>query len=293
MFGSCALNREWLWPLLLWWATGLLCPSLVQAQGVQATVIQNGALVYKNSDFDAPVIDTLKRGAVHTVSKTKKGAFHKIRIKAGTVGWIADTDIRFGVIKFPPPAKVGKESKSAKESRERQRRRQSFASTKFRGPSVDFINYTEETMGQERSDFVPFYGIKVYGEDTLFQGEIYAEGNIQFAFTGPKYYEEVTGKPATGFIFLGSFLFQTATPMGKNSLRLFGLGPMFKYAHLNLQLPSGTKTLNYSAHEMTAGAVFNLGFAQRLGRASLRLDAKYYWERTKYYGLGLSLGWDF
>ncbi|KHD87758.1 MAG: hypothetical protein OM95_12135 [Bdellovibrio sp. ArHS] len=282
MFGLCALNKSpWAFIFLFF------LPLISWGQAQQATVLLDGALVYQDADFDAPVIATLKRGAVHSISTGKKGPFFKIRLKPGSVGWISDTDVKPGVYKLAAP----KEEKKRVE--EKEEKRKPFFATRYRGPALDFINFTEDTLGQERSEFLPFYGVKFNGFNTIFTGEIYTEGNILFHLGAPKYYSEVTGKGGDGFIFLADFLFQTVLPQGKNGIFFYGFGPMFRYSHFTLEVPNGTKTLSYSADDMTLGAVFDLGLSWRFGRYSVRTDAKYYWERTKYYGFGLNLGWEF
>ncbi|WP_295906192.1 SH3 domain-containing protein [uncultured Bdellovibrio sp.] len=282
MFGSCVLNKR-----LCLLFIALLFPVLSWAAAQQATVITDGALIYQDADFDAPVIQTLKRGGVYNISTGKKGPFYKIRLKPGTVGWIADTDLKMGVVKLAPPP----EEKKLFDKKEE--RKKPFFATRYRGPALDFINFTEDTLGKERSEYLPFYGVKFNGFNTIISGEIYAEGNIMFHVGAPSYYTDVTKKSADGFIFISNFLLQTVSPMSKSNLFYYGFGPMFKYSHFTLEVPNGTKTLSYSADDMNLGAVFNVGMAFRLGSLSLRTDAKYYWERVKYYGFGLNLGWEF
>lgn len=259
-------------------------PFLCWAQSQQATVILDGALIYQEPDFDSPVINTVKRGTVYSISKNKKGAFYKIRLKPGSLGWISDTDLQLGVVKLAEP-KAKKEVEKKK--------KKPFHATRYRGPTVDFINFTEDTLGTERAQMMPFYGIKFSGENTLFDGEIYTDASILFHFGAPGYYEEYTHKPADGYVFLVNFLLQTVLPQSKTHLFYYGFGPMFRYSHFNIDVPNGTDTLTYSADDMTLGAVFDLGLAFRFGSWSLKTDARYYWERTKYYGYGLSLGYEF
>lgn len=282
MFGSCVLNRA---ALLLF----VICflPLSLWAQAQQATVISDGAMVYQDADFDAPVISTVKLGAVYNISTNKKGPFYKIRLKPGHVGWIADTDIKPGIIKITAP-----EKRKLEDSREEKRKKPFFA-TRYRGPLLQYTNFTEDTLGEERSDGLIFYGVKFNGFNTLFTGEIYTDANILFHFGAPAYYEDYTKKSADGFIFMTDFLFLTVNPQGKTLLMFYGFGPMFRYSHFNLDVPDGASTLSYSADDMTLGAVFNLGIATRLGSLSLRTDAKYYWERSQYFALGLNLGWEF
>lgn len=285
MYGSCVLNK--LATLILGF---FLLPSLVWAQAQKATVITDGALVYQEADFDAPVILTLKRGDVFSVSIGKKGPFYKIRIKPGTLGWVADTDVKPGVVKLTP---LPEDKRLFDKSGEKSPQKKPFFATRYRGPSFTYVNFTEDTLGQERSSFLPFFGAKFNGFNTVISGEIYTEGNIMFHFGAPSYYADVTKKTAQGFVVISDFLLQTVSVLGKSQLFFYGLGPMVKYSHFEIQVPNGTSTSNYSADDLNLGVVANVGLAFRLGDLSLRTDAKYFWERTKYYALGVNLGWEF
>lgn len=286
MFGLCVLNRGFL---------ALLCflfPLFVLAQVQQGTVINDGAFVYQDADFDAPIIATLHRGAVYSISTGVKGPFYKIRLRPGTLGWIADTDVKPGIVKVAP-TEAEKKAGKKKEEEKPASPKKPFLAARYRGPTLDYINFTENTLGEGRSDYLLFYGIKFNGFDTLVEGEIYTEGNILFHVGAPKYYSDVTKKSADGFIFIADFLLQNTAPQGKSRLLYYGFGPMFKYSHFNLELPNGSQTLSYAADDMSIGAVFNLGLAFRISKVSLRTDAKYYWEKEKYPGFGLNLGFEF
>lgn len=282
MFGSCVFNRfsvvlgAFLFPLCLW------------AQAQQATVVMDGALIYQDADFDAPVISTVNLGTVYSISTKKKGPFYKIRLKPGHVGWIADTDIKPGVIKMEKPEAPNKEAQ-----REARKKNRPFFASRYWGPVLQYTNFTEDTLGQERNDGLLMYGVKFNGFNTMFSGEIYTDANILFHFGAPAYYSDYTKRSADGFIFIADFLLQTVIPQGKNALFFYGFGPLFKYSHFNIDVPDGASNLSYSADDMTVGAVFDVGAAARMGDFSLRLDGKYYWERTKYFAVGLNLGWQF
>lgn len=282
MFGSCVLSRAAKLFILT-----LFFPLSLWAQSQQATVVVEGALVYQDADFDAPVITTLKLGAVYSVSKGKKGPFFKIRLKPGYTGWVSDTDIKPGIIK------IAKSEKKKPSESKAEKPKKPFFATRYRGPVLQMTSFTEDTLGKERSAALPFYGLKISGFNTLFTGEIYTDANILFHFGAPSYYESYTGKKADGFIFVTDFLLQTVLPQGRNVLFYYGFGPMFKYSQFHLEVDKGSSTSSYSADDMVLGAVFDLGLAARWGSVSLRTDAKYSWERSRYGALGLSLGWEF
>ncbi|MNS99390.1 hypothetical protein D3C72_1337910 [compost metagenome] len=228
-------------------------------------------------------------GGVYSISKSKKGPFYKIRVKPGTLGWIADNDIKLGVIKIKPePKPIDIEAEMLKKPTK------PFLAMRYRGLALEYLQYQEDTMGDYRTEGLMFYGIKWNGYNTLIGGDIYTDTNILFHLGAPKYYEEETGHSADGFIFMANFLLQTALPQSRWMMFYYGFGPMFKYSHFNLAVDGVTEQDSFPADDMTLGAVFNLGLGFKVSESfSVRTEVKYYWEKTKYYGLGLNLGYAF
>jgi hypothetical protein len=133
-----------------------------EAQSQKAMVINQGAMVYKEADFDAPVLGELKAGQVYDVSLTQKGPFYKIRVKPGVLGWIADTDIRLskgGKLDLKKGAKAPEKTEEKKNFLEKKRAR-SFYASRYRGPTLAMLSYSENTMGALRSQSLPFMDLK-------------------------------------------------------------------------------------------------------------------------------------
>jgi hypothetical protein len=286
VFGSCVLNKALALILLFL----LAMPTTVWAQAQQATVINEGSLVYQDADFDAPVIETLGAGRVFSISTTKKGPFFKIRLQRGRVGWIADSDVKPGVIKVETPEEKKEAAQAAVAPPKKVK---PFFATRYRGPVLEYLHYVEDTLGKERDADMIFYGLKFNGYNTIFDGEIYTDANILLHFGAPDFYSEATGKNSDGLIIIGNFLLQTTYPQGKSRIFFYGFGPMLKYTHYDLEVPDGVESTTYKADDLNLGAVFNLGYSFRVWDMSLHMDAKYYWEETSYYGLGLNLGWEY
>ena len=277
MFGLCALSR-------FIFLMGLCLPMLSWGQAQKGTIVNDGALIYQDASFDSPVINTLKRGQVFNISTGKKGPFYKIRLKPGSLGWVADTDIKPGVHNFKPT----KKEKPKVTSLDRAKKRP-FSRQRYRGPVLEYVTFQETTMSKTRRDPLLFYGFKWSGPNTLFDGDIYTDANVLFHYGAPKYYADITGKSADGWIILANFLFETFLPQGRDVGIFYGFGPMFKYSHFNLTARTGSTDLTYAADDMSIGAVFNLGVAARFGEYDLRLDGKYYWEKEKYPSLGVAV----
>ncbi|MEK6774438.1 MAG: SH3 domain-containing protein [Bdellovibrionota bacterium] len=262
------------------------------AEGVvKVVVILQGALVYKEADFDAKIIGQAKRGDVFDASPKKKGYFYRIRVKPGVIGYISDVDVRI--------TKAKKENievaKTKAEVKEDLTPKKPFLSRRYRGIAFEMMNYTESTLGGNRTAQVPFLGIKWSGNNTMFSGETYTDANILAAFSAPKYYETYTGNGASGWIVNLNFLFMNSQQQGRNHFTFFGMGPMFKYSHFDATLtnPTTSKNNNYALDDMAVGAVFSLGLAFDIGKCALRSEVKYYLESKQYASFGLSLQMDF
>lgn len=287
MYGSCAFLRLFFVLSLL---GSLLASQTASAQSSQkATVINDEALVYKDADFDAPVISHLRPGMVFDISKAKRGPFYKIRLQPGLLGWIADTDVRPN----SPLKKTPKEKDLLEEKKKEELLGKDFLISRYRGGELEWINYTEQTMGKQRSAGMIFYGLKFSGIDTAVSGAVYADSNLMFHIGAPGYYTQATGEGASGFLAMGDLLLETAQPINPKMLYFYGLGPMVRYSRYSLALPSGTSSTSYTAEDLTLGVDFNLGLAVRWKAFALRGEAKYYWEKNRYYGLGLAVQYQF
>lgn len=278
------------------------CGWSLWAQSQQAQIVNQGALVYKDADFDAPILAELKAGQSYAISIKKRGPFYKIRIKTGVTGWIADNDVRLSTVASPVgqagPGKTAKgentpASKSEKKSEAPARPLKPFYSSRYRGPVVSYLTYNENSMGAIRSQNMPFYGFKVAGPNTMFSGDFRTDAEFLFRSGAPDYYQSATGRAASGWIFITDFIFETAMPQSKWHMVTYGFGPMFKYSHFEVGLTESGKEINYSLDDMSLGAVFDLGLAFRTGKYALRFNTKYYWEKTKYWGFGITFGFPF
>lgn len=263
------------------------------AQAVKATIIGETPYVYEKPDFDSKILAEVEPGKVFDVSKSKKNGFHKIRVRPGMVGWIPDSEIRLGSHKIKSEEDAVSDVEEKRMDKARKSNSLPINMARYRGLSFESILFTEQTAGRERSAALPFYGLKISGPDTLFSGMLPTEMSFIFSPQAPNYYKDITLNSASGYVFLAQFQFVTNFSTGKNYLAFYGFGPVLKYSHFDLKLGSGGAQKKYSADDMTLGASFNLGAAYRMGAFALRPELKYYWEKTKYVGFGLSAQWAF
>lgn len=303
MFGSCALLRF----IALLFAGIFLAagPRALAASSQRAVIIEDDAQVYQDADFDAPVIAHLRQGMTFDISTKEKGPFYRIRLQPGILGWIADNSVKpLG----PSKADIKKESKSEKAKDEKIKDQQEnqleakkksellardYLIARYRGGELEWINYAEQTMGKQRSSGMFFYGLKFSGVDTAFSGATYADSNLLLHWGAPAYYGQATGESASGFLLLGDVMFETPRHLAPNLLYFYGMGPMARYSRYSLALPNGTSSTSYTAEDAALGLDFNAGLALRWKLWSFRAEAKYYWEKNRYYGVGLAAQYQF
>jgi hypothetical protein len=277
-------------------------PAVQKSQ--KGTIQSEEAEIYQDSNFDAPVIGMVKGGAVYDISVGKKNGFYKIRLKPGSLGWIADSDILGGIsadeIGSAKPTKPGIKTKKNKPVKKGpkpivipKKKSGPFSLEDYRGPALEFLPFQETTLGDKRKDNLIFYGYKFSGPNLLIDGDTVTDATILFHYGAPKYYKDTTGNDASGFIILANFLFESNQIQGPDTMTFYGFGPAFRYSQFNVGLTTSGQNLNYTATDMTVGAVFNGGLAYRANNYAARLEAKYYWEKETYLGFGISFLWKF
>lgn len=288
----------------------LILLSLSGFAAQKGKVTNNDATVFKDPDFDAEAIGTLKAGEIYDISDAQKGPFFKIRLKAGTVGWISDADIApmGGRVVPPKPAPTPKADEPLADKKNKKKKpdaKKAAAAKKpagkplhkkrFRGLDISQVNFTENTMGKVRTSGMTFFGYRASGGHTLLDDETYIDMQVMASFSAPSYYSEVTGHGAGGFVLIADFMFITDLPQSRTTMAYYGFGPMFRFSQFSVEMDSnaGTKKA-YKLSDAAIGAVFGGGVAVALGdRYALRLDARYLWEVQQYLTFGLAVQMDF
>lgn len=267
----------------------------------RARTLHGEVSVFKEANFDSEIIATLPAGQTYDVSsKLFNGAFYRLRIRPGVLGYVSDVDVKplkgggTTAAKLDSKKAENKKAEDAKTENRKleaeQKKNRPFQFTQYGGFQYSLIQFQEDTMGDKRQENLDFFGAKISGPNLILEGAIPTEMNFQFHYGAPSYYEKLTGKSADGFILLMDFLFQNYYPQSKNSLLFFGFGPMFRYSKFNTSLvdKSTGKSTEYSLEDMAFGGVLNAGVALRINRMALRGELKYYWESQPYLGAGVS-----
>lgn len=297
MSGFCVLNRFFqasAFVLILSWGMGV---ALAAGKSQKGTVLSEEAFVYQNADFDAPVIASVHRGENYDISIGRKGPFYKIRLKPGSLGWIADNDIVPGANRVPErkvnPNAPKMKKKKAPAAQTPKKKSKPFVIEDYRGPALEYLPFREETLGGDRKENLLFYGFKWAGPNLIVDGDTVTDATVLFHYGAPRYYKDATGNDASGWIVLANFLLQSNQSQGRDVMTFYGFGPAFRYSHFNVALKASGQNTNYAADDMTLGAVFDAGIALRRDNYALRADAKYYWEKNTYLGFGVAFLWKF
>jgi hypothetical protein len=266
-------------------------------KALKAIIVAEQAYIFKQPNFDAEVITILTPGkTIYYISRGKWGPFHKIRLSPTQNGYVLDSDVR--KIKDPKDKSKNKndEDRSADEAKDKAKKKpraRSMMGMRGWGPVLQVTDFAESTMGSVFHETMPFYGLKFSGPNTFFEGATYTDADLLIHWGAPGYYSDATTNSASGWIILADVFWEMTQLQSKNVITYFGFGPMFRYSHISSTLQVGAQGVDYSLDDMVLGAAINVGTAARMGKYALRFDGKYYWEKQKYWALGLAFQFEF
>lgn len=251
-------------------------------------------IVYQLPDFDSENIQTLKNGQKIIVSRqTFNFTFRVVALGGGKKGYVSTAEIQLANVSTQ---KKKAELQKKKKAEEDDKKVKPLELSRFRGLSVESINFTEDTMAGTYSDQIILVGFRASGVNTLFSGLTATDGSVLFYSGVPKYYTKRTGQTASGWIFNAHFTFDTLIPVGRHSLMSYGFGPMLRYSQFAVQIAgAGTngRPASYSLEDLNFGFLLRAGMAFRLGSLSIRPDLKYFFEGKRYWGLDIGFLWNY
>jgi hypothetical protein len=291
---------------------------------IRVNVSSDSALIYDQPDFDAVVIREIAKGELISISHRSFGPFRRVRLSDGAMGYIADSDFILNPSKnstiqkrttpdgpLKPQDEMTddevsqqedvdgvnkakkKRSKNSEKKLEKKIKKPSFSQTRFRGPQLSSIRYSEDTMGQKATESVLFYGYRWTGPDLITDGGLQTDWTFLFHLGAPNYYKEATGYEGSGFLIVTDVQWLNVNVVSPRTMSFFGFGPMARINSYSLELKNGSSSKGYSAQDMVLGVSFSAGIAQKFNSFALRGDAKYYWERLQYWGIGVAAQFEF
>lgn len=247
----------------------------------KAKILSPEVEIYADADFDSDVISSVDQGETYMISDKPYGPFYRIKLKNGKVGYIVDYELDIeGKGPFKPKdldQEIEAEAfRLAKEDpdREDEEETQLFGRL-YAGPTLQLINYNENTMGAVQSDNLLAIG---YKNISLIAWSLLA------SLQTPKYYAEKTGGSAKGLNLWGDFGFSNPViNFGKSELRFAGS----LFAHLSF-IQVETILRKYDLHDITAGLALEFGWLIRFKKSAFDFSVKYYFDKTNYAGVTAS-----
>ena len=285
MFGVCAGSFE----LQAQKAAG----SRKKNVWINANVVTDGAAVYRAPDFDSAVQEYLRYQTPVMASKKAYvgvgglGLFHKVQYR-GRTGFVADTDIRVTKSRekeasSEEPSTTRSSSKAWEKEEEEALGKAPLYFMRYLGGAVSGVHFTEKFSGRELSDDMLMYGLRMSGPGTLFDGPP-LDFNFLVSLQKPGYYQNFSSGEPTGFMLFGDVMVQLPLYDAGNTLITYGFGLMWTYTRYNVPV----KGTSFDSQEVRVGLDAGLGYGYRLGKNMIRVDAKYYHEKTHYFGGTLS-----
>lgn len=248
----------------------------------------DGSAVYAKPDFDSQVQDYLRYETPVTAGVRPyagvggMGLFHVIRYGNKT-GYVPDTDIRFSKkeqAKVAPKEKKKSGSKAwEKEEEERQLGKEPIYFTRYLGAAVAMVDFTEKFSGKAFHDPMMMYGLRMTGPGTLIQDGPPLDFNFWFSVDKPGYYSKFTPKKPTGFLLFSDIMALLPLIDSKRYIVNYGIGIMAVYTKYSVNINSK----DYNSSELRIGLDAGLGLGVKVGQYIVRLDGRYYYEKTQYF----------
>ncbi|MCB0384838.1 MAG: hypothetical protein KDD43_05550, partial [Bdellovibrionales bacterium] len=261
-----------------------------KVKGQWGIVQTDGAAAYKVPNFDAPVKDYLKAGQKLRISQKVYqgiggfGAFYKVKISGKSYGYVADVDI---APEYKAPNNFGKGNQKAdknpdfnRDPNEPPEEQVPIFFTRYIGGTFGTVNFTEKFSGRKFSSGEWMAGLRMSGPGTIAEG-LPMDLGVLFHSGAPSYYEsDIAGGNPSGFFVLADLFLPYPFLETEDSLISWGLGFMATYTKFSLQI----KNTIFDSQELRAGLALQAGYSLRFDKYLVRLEAKYYYERTDYLG---------
>jgi len=261
-----------------------------------ALIAIEGAMVYKNADFDSAVIGYLPRGKPVRISTKNFGPFHRILFREGVIGYISDVDLvtQEGVpLSALNSGEVPDDKKRRKKiPREFTRRQVPVGNARAIGVAVGLISYRELVNRREYSGQLRTYGLRYSSRAPFLLGPYGWDVTLLMQFSAPDYYNGALGVPAqASYYFLDAvWTFPMIDFNGKNGVLIAGIGPLLSYSEAKATLSNGQ---SFKQSDTIVGASLQLGAAFRLSPVIIKGDVKYYLDKSSYLGILGSVQYEF
>lgn len=148
------------------------------------------------------------------------------------------------------------------------------------GVQAGLVNYTEKFQSSKKSSNEIVYGLKFTGPNLIFNN-LLMDISVLFHFGAPSFFEDFTSD-AGGFFILTDITFPFLLSRTPSQYIYGGLGPMLNATFFDFVYAGQEE----SAKKLRLGGVGTMGFAYQLGESfGLKIEGKYYFESTSYWGV--------
>ncbi|MBC7464959.1 MAG: SH3 domain-containing protein [Bdellovibrio sp.] len=265
----------------------LICLSTSVWAAQKGVINSDESDIYSNADFDSDILDNVRRGETYLISDKTYGAFYKIKLKSGKIGYIPDNEVDVNGKPFKEKAfqdealidkkgkKVSAKNKKVDEDVQAEGDNEPFDFNR-RGLTLQMINYHEDTMGSLQVDDLLAIGYKSISD---------ASWEVIAAFKAPKYYAEKTGGSAQGIQLWADYGINNTISISNRSALRYSGAIMTHFSQVKVSAPAKS----YDLQDMSLGLVLEAGLMLQIKKVSLDFSAKYFFDRNNYGGLGLSL----
>ncbi len=268
-------------------------------------VVTDGAIVYRNANFDAKVIGYFRAGQQVAISDKKfENIFYRVRFKQGVIGYIADVDVHVETPASDKSSSKGSDKKSEKDAdqtndqntdkseektnsdqkRKRPQRPKPMLAKTYLGLMGGYTNYSEIINKTEYKDSIITYG----GKFTFpFDASFFVDVNLAGTLGSPQFYKQLSSIEPKGYIFLlsGVLNYPIFDFENRRGVVYMGGGPLVVMSSYVIEVSNSKLDLT----EVRMGGVFNLGIAFDLGKALFKLEPKFYIEKSSYNSYDISV----
>jgi len=250
------------------------------AQAAQnAVVTTEGAIVYRNNNFDAPILGYFSAGKKVRISNKTYGAFYRVGFKQGKIGYISDIDLQVEGKTFQPRGSLAQKNLAEK--------RRPYLGGKFFGLRFENINYADTVGAFNGSSTTSFIGGALsFPMATFFDGAFTVAMNGLYSLQTPELYTALSSSDPSGFVIIGDIqlLYGMMSLLGRKLDIYLGAGVTAGYTDIvvtqsNSEVPISSASI---------GGIFSIGMAYQFSSFAVKFEPRYYVEEDSYLGLGFA-----
>lgn len=252
-----------------------------------ATVLTEGAMIYKEANFDSPVIGYLQKGKKTRVSDKTYGPFYRIQLKPGVLGYISDVDVS--------PKKGRKPKVLASAEEEKKSPAGKSARWYGLGGTLGLIQYRELLFKKEKQSNTLVYGAKFTFPFRALRGPFFMDLSLVGHVGALGHYNEYkAGDLSAQWAWMDALLhFPLYGHPGSGLLLSLGTGPLLVYSQVSglIKAPAAKAATSYSATEVSVGMSLGANVSYRRKSIVIRVEPKMHFEKFMYFGVLGSVLW--